>query len=122
MITGIKHVTICVKDQDRALDFYTNMLGFELLIDAPMGEGKQRWIELKIPNSDTQVVLFTPEGHEDRIGTNSNIIFTTKDVEKTYRELSNRGVNFTKAPASEPWGTYALFQDTEGNSFCLSSS
>lgn len=122
MITGIKHVTICVKDQDRALEFYMNKLGFELLIDAPMGEGMQRWIELKIPNSDTQVVLFTPEGHEDRIGTSSNIIFTTKDVKKTYQELRNLGVNFTKAPATEPWGEYALFQDTEGNSFCLSSS
>lgn len=122
MITAVKHVTICVKDQDRALKFYTEKLGFKLLIDAPMGEGSQRWIELEIPGGQTQVVLFTPEGHEDRVGTNTNIIFMTKDVDKTYQELKTRGVHFTKGPANEPWGKYALFQDSEGNNFCLSSS
>ncbi|HSX03565.1 MAG TPA: VOC family protein [Rhabdochlamydiaceae bacterium] len=122
MIKGIRHVTICVEDQDRALKFYTEKLGFILLVDTPMGNGKQRWIELAIPNAETLVTLFTPEGHEDRVGTSSNVIFTTDNIEKTYTELKTRGVNFTKAPANEPWGSYALFQDSEGNTFCLSSS
>ena len=121
MIKGVKHITICVKDQDRALKFYTQQLGFKLLVDAPMGEG-QRWIELEIPGAQTQIVLFTPEGHEDRIGTSSNVIFTTDNIGKTYQELKDRGVQFTKGPANEPWGSYALFQDSEGNTFCLSSS
>lgn len=122
MIKGVKHITICVKDQNRALKFYTEKLGFKLLVDAPMGEGMQRWIELQIPGAETQIVLFTPEGQEDRIGTGSNVIFTTDNIGKTYQDLKDRGVEFTKAPANEPWGSYALFQDSEGNTFCLSSS
>ncbi|HSX12195.1 MAG TPA: VOC family protein [Rhabdochlamydiaceae bacterium] len=122
MIKGVKHVTICVQDQDRALKFYTEKLGFKLLIDASMGDGMQRWIELEIPGAQTQVVLFTPEGHEERVGTSSNVIFTTDNVERTYQDLKTKGVVFTKGPANEPWGSYALFQDSEGNTFCLSSS
>lgn len=122
MIKGIKQITIAVKDQDRALKFYTQILGFKLQVDVSKGEGKQRWIALEIPGAQTQVVLFTPEGHEERIGTSSNIIFTTDNIGKTYQELKDRGVQFTKGPANEPWGAYALFQDSEGNTFCLSSS
>lgn len=120
MITCVKHVSIPVKDQDQALKFYTEKLGFEVLVDAPMGP--QRWIELKIPGADTEVVLFTPEGHEDRVGTFSNIIFKSDDIQKTYKDLKAKGVKFTKELTEEPWGTFALFQDPEGNTFCLSSS
>lgn len=122
MISCVKHVSIPVKNQDRALKFYTEKLGFKLLLDAPFAEGKQRWIELEIPGADTQVVLFTPEGHEDRIGTFSNIVFSSKDIEKTYKELVKKGVEFTEPLTKESWGTFALFKDLEGNVFCLSSA
>ncbi|MBI5273205.1 MAG: VOC family protein [Chlamydiia bacterium] len=121
MISSVKHVTIPVKDQDRACAFYTQKLGFQVLCDTPFGEG-QRWIELKIPDADTQVVLFTPEGHEERIGTFSNIVFTCKDVKETHKTLQAKGVQFTQEPEEAPWGTFALFKDSEGNAFCLSSS
>ncbi|MCI0382298.1 MAG: VOC family protein [Chlamydiae bacterium] len=121
MITNVKHVTIPVRNQDVALKFYTEKLGFKVAVDVGFGEG-QRWIELTIPNADTQIVLFTPEGHEDRIGTASNIIFTSKDIKKTYKELKAKGVEFIQAPTEESWGTYALFKDVDGNVFCLSSS
>ena len=68
LITQIKFVGVPVGDQDRALAFYTDKLGFEVATDQPMGPG-QRWIELRIANSPTRLVLFTPPGHEDRIGT-----------------------------------------------------
>ena len=121
MITGIKHVTIPVKDQDKALKFYTEKLGFKVLVDVAFGPG-QRWIELQIPGSETQVVLFTPEGHADRIGTSSNVIFTSQDIEKTYHELKAKQVEFVTPPTKESWGIYALFKDIDGNVFCLSSS
>ncbi|HEY2810444.1 MAG TPA: VOC family protein [Rhabdochlamydiaceae bacterium] len=121
MIKGIKHVSIPVKDQDKALDFFHNKLGFAIICDVPF-EGGQRWIELKIPNTDTQVALFTPQGHEDRIGTFSNIVFTCGDIEKTYEELKGRGVEFMHPPKKEPWGSFTLFKDVDNNLFCLSSS
>jgi catechol 2,3-dioxygenase-like lactoylglutathione lyase family enzyme len=121
MITGVKHVTIAVKDQDEALKFYVNKLGFEVVVDVPFSE-EQRWIELKIPGADTQVVLFTADGQHDRIGTASNIIFTSDDIEKSYEILKERGVEFIRPPTKEPWGVYALFKDLDGNVFCISSS
>jgi predicted enzyme related to lactoylglutathione lyase len=85
-----------------------------------MGPGK-RWIELRIAHSPTRVVLFTPDGHEDRIGTFFNGSFQCDDVEATYRQLSARGVTFLDPPTAQPWGTFARFADSEGNSFILSS-
>lgn len=122
MIAGVKHVSIPVKDQDKALKFYTEKLGFEVLTDVEFGPDNQRWIELKIPGGETQVVLFTPEGHETRVGTFSNIVFMSDDIHKTYKELKARGVKFTTEPTEEPWGTFTVFQDPDGNTFCLSSS
>jgi predicted enzyme related to lactoylglutathione lyase len=121
MIKGVKHVSIPVKDQDRALKFWTKKVGFQVVCDVPF-DGGQRWIELKIPDADTQVVLFTPEGHEGMVGTFSNVVFHTSDVKKAFEQLTSRGVEFTVPPSEEPWGIYAIFKDEEGNSFCLSSS
>jgi predicted enzyme related to lactoylglutathione lyase len=85
-----------------------------------MGEG-QRWIELRIPGAETRVVLFTPDGQQDRIGTFSNVTFLADDVRKTAAELAGRGVEFAKDPETAPWGTAAIFKDPDGNSFVLSS-
>ncbi len=121
MINQLKFAGIPVADQERALAFYTEKLGFEVATDQPMGPGK-RWIELRIGRSGTRMVLFTPDGHEDRVGTFFNGAFACDDVEATYRQMSARGVEFVRPPKTEPWGTSAIFRDSEGNSFVLSSS
>ena len=118
MIKAVKFVSIPVKDQNRALEFYTQKLGFQVLTDQPMGQG-QRWLELKIPGGETKVVLFTPTGHETRIGTFSNITFMSDNVEKTYEELSALGVEFPSPPAEKFYGIEAVFQDPSGNRFSL---
>lgn len=119
MITQLKFVGIPVKDQARALAFYTEKLGFAIATDQPMGA--QRWIELRIAHSATRVVLFTPPGHEDRVGTFFNGSLACDDVEATVRQLQQRGVEIVEPPAKQPWGTYAKFRDSEGNTFVLSS-
>jgi predicted enzyme related to lactoylglutathione lyase len=121
MITHIKLANIPVLDQNRALDFYTSKLGFTIITDQPFND-KQRWIELRIPKAETRVTLFTADGQEDRVGTFSNIVFNTDDIDKTYADLTAHGVEFLGPPESQPWGTYALFKDSEGNTFCLSAS
>jgi catechol 2,3-dioxygenase-like lactoylglutathione lyase family enzyme len=55
MIKQIKFISIPVADQNRALDFYTDKLGFTIITDQPFDE-KQRWIELRIPKAETRVV------------------------------------------------------------------
>lgn len=121
MITRIKFASIPVLDQNRALGFYTEKLGCTIITDQPF-DGKQRWIELRIPKAETRLVLFTAEGQEDRIGTFSNISLECDDIDKTYAELGAKGVEFQGAPKKEHWGNYALFHDSEGNTFCLSSA
>ena len=121
MIKGIKFVGIPVSDQDRALAFYTEKLGFRIVTDQPMGPGAQRWIELKIPGADTGISLFTPPGLEGRIGTFTNFSFHSNDVEKTYEELKGRGVEFTAPPKKEPWGTSVIFKDPDGNQLHIGS-
>jgi catechol 2,3-dioxygenase-like lactoylglutathione lyase family enzyme len=120
MIKGIKFASIPVRDQDAALRFYTEKLGFVVVTDQQFDD-KQRWIELRIPGAETRVTLFTPAGHEDRIGTFSGVSFVADDVQRTYDELSARGVEFTGPPKKADWGTAALFKDVDGNTFVLSS-
>jgi predicted enzyme related to lactoylglutathione lyase len=121
MITHVKFVGIPIRDQARALRFYTEQLGFEVATDQAFND-KQRWIELRVANSPTRVVLFTPEGQENRIGTFFNGAIACDDVEATCRQLRQRGVELTAEPQKQPWGTFAKFKDPDGNEFVLSST
>ena len=120
MIRGIKFVGIPVRDQDFALKFYTEAMGLKVLTDQPFMP-KQRWIELMIPGADTGIALFTPEGHEKRIGDFQSISFWCDDVFATAEAMKKKGVVFTKEAATESWGTVAMFKDADGNQFVLSS-
>ena len=120
MIKQIKFISIPVTDQNRALDFYTEKLGFTIITDQPFDE-KQRWIELRVPKAETRIVLFTAEGEEKRVGTMMNMSYECDDIDKTFQELKARGVEFEGAPQKEPWGTYAMFKDSEGNRFVIGS-
>ena len=119
MIKSLKFVTIPTSDQDRALRFWTEQVGFRIVTDQPMGPDK-RWIELAVPGAETGIVLFTPEGQEDRIGTKFNGAFVCDDVEHSWRQLRARGVPFDGAPEKSAWGSFARFRDPDGNAFVLS--
>ena len=120
MITHLKFMSIPVADQDRALKFYTEKLGFRVATNQEMGPGK-RWIELRIGKAETRVVLFTMEGEEGRVGTRMNCSLACDDVEATYRQLSERGVEFKTVPQKQAWGTFAIMKDSEGNRFVIGS-
>lgn len=120
MIRGIKFVGIPVSDQDVALKFYTETLGMKVLTDQQFTP-TQRWIEVLIPGAETGIALFTPEGHEDRIGQFQSISFWSDDVAATAKILKEKGVAFAQDPKTESWGTSAIFTDPDGNRFVLSS-
>jgi catechol 2,3-dioxygenase-like lactoylglutathione lyase family enzyme len=120
MIRGIKFVGIPVRDQDVALRFFTVLLGMKVITDQPFSP-QQRWIELSVPGADTGIALFTPPGHEQRIGEFQSISFWCDDVFATAEELKKKGVAFSQDPKAESWGTSAVFKDPDGNQFVLSS-
>ena len=120
MVRGIKFVGIPVRDQDVALKFYTEAMGMKVLTDQQFMPN-QRWIELMIPGADTGIALFTPEGHEKRIGEFQSISFWCDDVFATAEAMKKKGVTFTKEPATEQWGSVAVFKDPDGNQLVLSS-
>ena len=120
MVRGIKFVSIPVRDQDAALDFYTETMGFKVVTDQPFTP-TQRWIELMIPGSETGLALFTPEGHESRIGQFQSIAFWCDDVFATAKIMKSNGVEFAAEPKKESWGTSAIFKDVDGTKYVLSS-
>ena len=120
MVRGIKFVAIPVRNQDISLKFYTQAVGLKVVTDQPFDE-RQRWIELLIPGAETGIALFTPEGHERRIGEFQPISFWCDDVFATAKTLKTKGVAFAQEPKNEAWGSVAVFKDPDGNQFALSS-
>jgi lactoylglutathione lyase len=110
----ISVVTLCVDDLDRAIDFYISKLGWEKTMDAPMGD--DRWVTVAPAGNQTAFTpskrdADTPKGPDEMSG----VIMEVDDVYQTCDELSGRGVQFTQAPRTEPWGGWAMFKDSEGN-------
>jgi catechol 2,3-dioxygenase-like lactoylglutathione lyase family enzyme len=90
-ITNVSTVMVPVSDQDRALEFYVDKLGFEKRQDTAYGEG-MRWIEVGPPGAQTPVALVPPrEG--DPTGINLHFGFETDDIEAAHTELRSRGVD-----------------------------
>jgi len=119
MIRGVKFVSIPVANQERALAFYTDVLGFRLLTDQPFSE-KQRWLELGIPGAETRIVLFQ-FGDKLQPGGQLNITLWADDVEATARDLKAKGVEFVMEPKRMHYGTTSVFKDVDGNHLVLSS-
>ncbi|HMH23000.1 MAG TPA: VOC family protein [Puia sp.] len=125
------HVSIHVLDQDSAYDFYTNKLGFKVLKDLPMPTG-DRWITVCPPEQPGFEIILAPVTRgmysEETLkalkeliakGTFGVGLFTCYDIFATYEELKAKGVEFTKAPKKEFYGTEAIFKDDSGNWFSL---
>ncbi|MHB1005754.1 MAG: VOC family protein [Chloroflexota bacterium] len=126
MLTNIGTVTVQVTDQDKALEFYTKRMGFELRFDQPMGPG-QRWIEVAPPGAHTRILLYkaTPEqpgapSYEDAkatIGKSTSIVLETDDIVATFAALKANDVPILDEPAQQPWGWWGVFADQDGNSY-----
>ena len=121
MLRAIELVSVPIRDQDAELKFFTEKLGFKVATNQPFAGGKQRWIELLIPGAETRLALFTPEGHENRVGGFQPVTFRCNDVFATAAEMRAKGVRLAAEPKKEVWGTMAIFQDVDGNEFAFSS-
>lgn len=120
MLGPVTHVTVYVTDQQAALDFYRDKLGFDVVADmsTEMGEHKMRWVTVRPKGGAGPEIALWPGTEQmgaERIGGNTGITFYCADLDTTHRELSGRGVNFTMPPGDVPWGRHAMLADQDGN-------
>lgn len=130
MIDSIGGVVIFVSNQANAIEFYTQKLGFDIKGEYPYKNTK--WVEVAPKNSTTTISLMEPhsdmmtneeiEQAKQEIGTMTNLWFYTKNIDNTYKELKEKGVNITE-PKKQDWGgIMSQIKDQDNNILTLISS
>jgi catechol 2,3-dioxygenase-like lactoylglutathione lyase family enzyme len=126
MITNISLTTVYCLDQDKARDFYVDVLGLEVRTDITMGEGF-RWLTVGHPSQpELEVTLMTPGPPLDdeaaafirrqlEKGQMGGLGLRVDDCRKTYEELSAKGVTFLQEPSDRPYGVEAVMRDNSGS-------
>jgi catechol 2,3-dioxygenase-like lactoylglutathione lyase family enzyme len=111
---------VYVKDQDAAIEFYTNKLGFVLVEDVPFG--RQRWVTLRLPDDDVvSISLNLAQTDADRAlvghqgGSQPYFGIVTDDCIREYRSMKSAGVTFHGEPQVQPYGTGVTLEDLYGN-------
>lgn len=124
MISKVTHAPIVVSDQDQALRFYTQMLGFEKRADQRRS-GQSRWLTVAFPGQDLELILAEGKSKVDikappEAGSAGNHVgLKTNNCLADYEALKARGVNLRDAPDKQAWGTSAYFTDPDGNHFAM---
>ena len=133
MAIRVANAQLWVHDQEEALDFWTNKVGFEVRADISMPElGDFRWLTVGAPGQDFSLALMeipgppvmneeTKKQVEDLMskGFAGTVFLTADDVQASYEELKGRGVEFTEAPSERPYGIDSEFRDPSGNTIRL---
>lgn len=132
MIRKMSHTTIYVTNQQKALEFYTEKLGFEVRTDFTM-QGGFRWLTVGLKDQpDLEIILMEPKPgmlfDEETArqlrslvekGVLGSGVFETPDCRKTYEELRKKGVEFKAPPEEKVYGIEAIIKDNSGNWFSL---
>jgi predicted enzyme related to lactoylglutathione lyase len=122
MITGLNFQSLPVTDQDRALAFYRDKMGFTVQTDAPYGDD-WRWIFIQIPGADTMIQFARPT--EVSFNGVPALVMICDDVDAETARLKDAGVEVTDGPSDAPWHAsvrYSLIKDSEDNLLLLQSS
>jgi predicted enzyme related to lactoylglutathione lyase len=128
-MTKIATSQLWVLDQDEAVDYYTNKVGWEIREDVTLAELNFRWVTVAPPDEhNTQIVLMAIPGPPvmapevaDKVrelvslGFAGTVFIETDDVQKEYDAMVARGVEFTGPPEQQPYGLDCAFRDPSGN-------
>lgn len=114
-LTQVGTVMVPTKDQDQAIAFYTEKLGFELRADIPFG-GSERWVEVAPAGAATTLALTSPRPGE-ATGVETPIALSTKDIDADHADLKARGVDVDAEimRMGDPVPPMFWFNDPEGN-------
>jgi catechol 2,3-dioxygenase-like lactoylglutathione lyase family enzyme len=117
-------VTIVVPDYDEAIDWFTRVLGFERVEDAPLAGGR-RWVVVAPSGGGTRILLARAANPDqqarvgDQTGGRVAFFLHTDDFARDYAAMRARGVEFVEPPRRESYGTVAVFADRYGNRWDL---
>ncbi len=120
VIGRVGRVAVPVSDQDRAIEFYTEKLGFSVEADIAV-DGNYRWVEVSPPAGGTSLAIVPPPDYaSDRIGVDTNVILTTDDIDEAHAELQARGVDTDDVSRmGDPVPPMLFFRDQDGNTLLI---
>jgi len=126
MTQHLANIALIVADYDEAIAWYTQVLGFTLLQDIDMGDGK-RWVRVAPPGSNGGTALLLAQAATeaqrtrigDQVGGRVGFFLHTDDFTRDHAAMTERGVRFAEEPRHEPYGTVAVFVDLYGNRWDL---
>jgi catechol 2,3-dioxygenase-like lactoylglutathione lyase family enzyme len=121
-------ITIVVDDYDRAIEFFTGVLGFDLAEDSPAltNDGRpKRWVVVRPPGAETGILLARADGERqsaavgNQAGGRVGFFLRVDDFDAACQRMTAAGVEFLSAPRTEPYGRVAVFADPWGNRWDL---
>jgi len=121
-------ITIVVDDYDRAIQFFTGVLGFDLAEDSPSltNDGRpKRWVVVRPPGAETGILLAQADGERQaavvggQAGGRVGFFLRVDDFAAAYQRMAAAGVEFLTEPRTEPYGRVAVFADIWGNRWDL---
>jgi catechol 2,3-dioxygenase-like lactoylglutathione lyase family enzyme len=125
MTQHLASVALLVGDYDEAIAWYTQVLGFELLQDTDLGDGK-RWVRVAPPGAGGTALLLAVAATEaqrarigDQVGGRVGFFLHTDDLHRDHADMTGRGVRFAEEPREEGYGKVAVFVDLYGNRWDL---
>lgn len=119
MITKVAHASIWVKDQDEALKFYRDILGFKVTADDPASMPGYRWLTVAPQHDSFELVLNLATTPEQLAGVGRQGIFVlaSDNIQADYTTLKTKGVKLPTEINVNPWGSDFIFEDLYGNDF-----
>jgi catechol 2,3-dioxygenase-like lactoylglutathione lyase family enzyme len=119
-ISKVGRVVVTVADTDRALDFYAGTLGFEKVVDVPMGEDV-RWVEVSVSGAETTIALAPPPPGKEAGNTDTGFILDTSDVDGAHAALKEAGVDVDAEVTRYGGPVPPMFwlRDPDGNSLIV---
>ncbi|WP_067536558.1 VOC family protein [Nocardia crassostreae] len=121
-------ITIIVEDYDRAIEFFVQTLGFDLIEDSPSrtNDGRhKRWVVVRPPHTATGILLARADGPTQHAAIGNQFsgrvgfFLRVPDFTAAYHRMRTAGVEFTTTPRTEPYGQVAVFLDISGNKWDL---
>ena len=120
-LTQVGRVAVAVSDTDRALDFYVGTLGFEKVVDVPMGPPGMRWVEVAVSGAETTIALAPPPEGREAGGSETGICLDASDVDSVHAALKSAGADVDDEVSRYGGPVPPMFwlRDPDGNSLIV---